>query len=81
MAHEELVQILGPKTRMVWFGMSWSGLRQRPSESSVKVSSRSNLFWLFWRRFSVGLVWSDLRQCQAEGSIKVSSRSDLFWLV
>ena len=40
----------------VWFGWVWSGLRQHPSEASVKVSSRSDLFWQFQRRFSVGLV-------------------------
>ena len=35
----------------------WSCLRQHPSEASVKISSRSNLFWLFWREFRVGLFW------------------------
>ena len=33
------------------------GLRQHPSEASVKVSSRSDSFWLFERRLRVGLVW------------------------
>ena len=33
------------------------GLRQHPFEASVKVSSKSDLFWLFQRRISVGLVW------------------------
>ena len=46
---------------LIWFGMVWLsmirfGLRQHPSEASVKVSSRSDLFWLFYRRFSVGLA-------------------------
>ena len=45
---------------MVWFGMVRFGLRQHPSEASAKVSSRSNLFWLFQRRFSVGFVWLGL---------------------
>ena len=68
--------------------MVWSDLRQHPSEGSVKVSSRSDLFWLFSRRFKVGLVWyglvwydlvwSDLRQHPSEASVKVSSRSALF---
>ena len=31
----------------VWYGMVWSGLRQHPTEASVKFSSKSNLFWLF----------------------------------
>ena len=47
---------------VVWFGMVWLGMdrfgwRENPFEASVKVSSRSNLFWQFWRRFSVGFVW------------------------
>ena len=60
------------------------GLRQHTSEASVKVSSRSNLFWLFQRRFSVcflwlGLVWLSLlrfgsREHPSEASVKVSSR-------
>jgi len=37
--------------------MVWFGLRQHPSEVSVKASSRSDLFWRFYRRFRVGLVW------------------------
>ncbi len=41
---------------MVWFFMVWFGLRQHPSEASVKVSSRSDLVWRFQRRFIVGLV-------------------------
>ena len=36
--------------------MVWFGLRQHPSEASVKVSSRSALVWWFQRRFRVGLV-------------------------
>ena len=44
---------------MVWFFMVWFGLRQHPSEASVKVSSRSALVWWFQRRFRVGLVWYD----------------------
>ena len=32
---------------LVRLGMVRFGLRQHPSEESVKVSSRSNLFWLF----------------------------------
>ena len=36
--------------------MVWFGLRQHPSEASVKVSSRSDLVWRFQRRFRVGLV-------------------------
>ena len=36
---------------LIWFGMVWLsmirfGLRQHPSEASVKVSSKSNFFWL-----------------------------------
>ena len=40
--------------------MVWFGLRQHPSEASVKVSSGSDLFWLLCRRFSVPLVWYGL---------------------
>ena len=32
---------------VVWIGMVWFDLRQHPSEASVKVSSRSDLFLLF----------------------------------
>ena len=69
------------------------GLRQTPSEASVKFSSKSDLFWLFKIRFRVlgvclvwyGLVWLGmvrfgLRQLPSEASVKFSSRSDLFWL-
>ena len=42
---------------LVRLGMVRFGLRQHPSEASVNISSRSNLFWLFQRTFSVGLVW------------------------
>ena len=47
---------------LVWFvmalhGLVRFGLRQNQSEASVKVLSRSDLFWQFCRRFSVGLVW------------------------
>ena len=38
---------------LVWVGMVWFGLKQYPSEGSVKVSSRSDLFWLFKRRLLV----------------------------
>ena len=80
---------------MVWFFMVWFGLRQHPSEASVKVSSRSALVWWFQRRFRVGLVrfglvwyglvwfswvWFGLREHPSEASVKVSSRSDLFRL-
>ena len=77
---------------MVWFCLVWSGLvwDNIPSEASVKVCSRFNLFWLFQRRFSVGLVflglvwlsmvWFGSREHQSEASVKVSSRSILFWL-
>ena len=61
------------------------GLRQHPSEASVKVSSRSALVWWFQRRFRVGLVRLclvvyGLRKHPSETSVKFSSRSDLFWL-
>ena len=36
-----------------WFGLVWFGLKKYPSEGSVKVSSRSDLFWLFKRRLLV----------------------------
>ena len=59
-------------------------LRQYKSEASVNVSSRSNLFWQFQRRFSVcflwlGLVWLSLlrfgsREHPTEASVKVSPR-------
>ena len=72
---------------LVWFGMVWDNI---PSEASVKVSSRSNLFWLFQRRFSVcflwlGLVWLSLlrfgsREHSSEASVKVSSRLVLAFL-
>ena len=70
---------------MVWFFMVWFGLRQHPSEASVKVSSRSALVWWFQRRFRVGLVRFGLvvyglRKHPSETSVKFSSRSDLFWL-
>ena len=63
------------------------GLRQHPSEISVKVSSRYDLFLLFFLvRYSVDIVWFGLvwlgfilRQHLSEASVKVSSRSDLFW--
>ena len=42
---------------LIWFVMVRFGSREHPSEASVKVSSRSDLFWLFYRRFSVGFVW------------------------
>ena len=55
---------------LVWYGLVWfglvgygsvrSGLRQHPFEASVKVSSRFDLFWLFYRGFSVSLVWYGL---------------------
>ena len=32
---------------IVWIGKVWFDLRQHQSEASVKVSSRSGLFWLF----------------------------------
>jgi len=32
---------------LVLYGMVWSGLRQHPSKITMKVSSKSNLFWLF----------------------------------
>ena len=32
---------------MVWYGMVWSGLKQHPSKITMKVSSKSNFFWLF----------------------------------
>ena len=67
--------------------MVWFGLRQHPSEASVKVSSRSALFWWFQRRFRVGLVRFGLvrfglvvyglRKHPSETSVKFSSRSDL----
>ena len=70
--------------------MVWFSLRQHPSKASVKVSSRSDLFWLFYKGFSVGLVWFGLvhlgmvwfglKQHTSEASVKVSSRSNLFWL-
>ena len=65
--------------------MVWFGLRQHPSEASVKVSSRSALVWWFQRRFRVGLVRFGLvvyglRKHPSETSVKFSSRSDLFWL-
>jgi len=65
--------------------MVWFGLRQHPSEASVKVSSRSDLVWRFQRRFRVGLVRFGLvvyglRKYPSETSVKFSSRSDLFWL-
>ena len=41
------------ETERVWFGSVWFGLRQYPSEASVKVSSRSDLVWRFQRRFRV----------------------------
>ena len=44
------------------FGIVWSGMRQPPSELSVKVSSKSNLFCLIKKRFKVGLVWFGLKQ-------------------
>ena len=31
---------------LVWFGMVWYGLRQHPSKATVKISSKSDLFWL-----------------------------------
>ena len=63
-----------------WYGLVWFCLRQHPSEASVKISSRFDLFWLFWRRFRVSLVLTGLKQHQSEGSVKVSAISDLFWL-
>ena len=65
--------------------MVWSGSRHHLTEGFVKVSSRSNLFWLVYRRSRVGLVWIgmvwfDLRQHPSEASEKVSSISNLFWL-
>ena len=70
---------------LVWFGMVRFGLRQHPSEAFVKFSSRSNLFWMFWRRFTVGLVWyslvwSSLRLHPSEDTVKIKSRSNLFCL-
>ena len=71
---------------LVWFCMVWFGLRQHPSEASVKVSSRSDLVWRYQRRFRVGLVRLclvvyGLRKHPSETSVKFSSRSDLFWLI
>ena len=62
--------------------MVWFGLRQHPSEASVKVSSRSDLVW-FQRRLRVGLVRFGLivyglRKHPSETSVKFSSKSDLF---
>ena len=31
---------------MFWFGMVWYGLRQHPSKATLKISSKSDLFWL-----------------------------------
>ena len=41
---------------LVWLGMVWFGLRQHPSEASVKVSSRSILFFIVLKKIRVGLV-------------------------
>ena len=60
--------------------MVWFGLRQHPSEASVKVLSRSDLVLRFQRRFRVGLVVYGLKKHPSETSVEFSSRSDLSWL-
>ena len=56
---------------MVWIGMVWFDLRQHPSEASVKVSSRSDFFWLFYRRLLViGLLTLYMYVCGVSGLSK-----------
>ena len=67
----------------VWIGMIRFGLRQHPSETSVKVSSKTDLFCCFSEDLVMvwfGMVRFGLRQHPSEAFVKFSSKSDLFWL-
>ena len=64
------------------------GLRQHPSEASVKVYQDPACFGCFRKKITsvwFGLFWLcmirfDLRQHPSEASVNVSSRSDYFWM-
>ena len=50
---------------MVWYGMVWYGLRHHPSEATVKILSKSDLFWLGWpqRQSSLALKGLSNQTC------------------